>query len=91
MNFASKTALFFRTMHPWWTLSHFSVTISGSTRVMLLGSRAVVAIAITLERPKRSLAQGFSLNGPCQRGGTQVAEFNKGFTKGMFNNFSEFF
>ena len=27
-----------------------------------------------LAHPKRSLAQGLSLKGPCQRGGTQVAD-----------------
>ena len=32
-------------------------------------------VIMCLERPKRSLEQGFSLNGPCQRGGTQVADF----------------
>ena len=39
------------------------------------GPMLLISSARALERPKRSLAQGFSLNGPCQRGGTQVADF----------------
>ena len=30
---------------------------------------------VGLERPKRSLVQGFSLNGPCQRGGYTSCRF----------------